>query len=124
MRKDVITTEIGRSLFATVHGVRYIEWTLHITKKGREFVIELIRQTEVNIKGEFRVQFRAQSKTSRRIECFPAHWQELKHRVEFVPHYTETLTKLYQSDEFNWGQLKIEIKLAFALNDFNYIIPK
>ncbi|VDN86617.1 unnamed protein product [Brugia pahangi] len=28
MRKDVITTEIGRSLFATVHGLRYIEWYL------------------------------------------------------------------------------------------------
>ncbi|KAM3717658.1 G-quartet DNA-binding protein [Dirofilaria immitis] len=26
MLKDVITTEIGRSLFATVHGIRYIEW--------------------------------------------------------------------------------------------------
>lgn len=26
MRKDLITTEVGRSLFATVHGVRYIEW--------------------------------------------------------------------------------------------------
>ncbi|VIO97942.1 Uncharacterized protein BM_BM17741 [Brugia malayi] len=124
MRKDVITTEIGRSLFATVHGVRYIEWTLHVRKKGREFMITLVRQTDVDIQGEFRVQFRAQSKTSRRIECFPAHWQQLNHRVEFVPHYTETLTKLYENDEFNWGQLKIEIKLAFAINDFNYVVPK
>lgn len=30
MRKGVITTEIGRSLFATVHGIRYIEWYLTI----------------------------------------------------------------------------------------------
>uniref|UniRef100_A0A0R3RKD0 BTB domain-containing protein n=1 Tax=Elaeophora elaphi TaxID=1147741 RepID=A0A0R3RKD0_9BILA len=124
IRKDVVTTEAGRSLFATVHGVRYIEWTLHVRKKEKEFMVELVRQTDANIKGEFRVQFRAQSKNSRRIECFPARWQELKHRVEFVPHYTETLTKLYQNDEFNPGQLKIEIKLAFALNDFDYIVPE
>ncbi|VDK87705.1 unnamed protein product [Litomosoides sigmodontis] len=124
MRKELITTEVGRSLFATVHGVRYIEWTLHVRKREREFTIELVRQTDANINGEFRVQFRAQSKNSRKIECFPAQWQELKHRVEFVPHYTETLTKLYESDEFNPGQLKIEIKLAFALDSFNYVVPE
>ncbi|CAG9540127.1 unnamed protein product [Cercopithifilaria johnstoni] len=122
MQKNIVTTEVGRSLFATVHGVRYIEWTLHIRKMGREFAIELVRQTDANIKGEFRIQFRAQSSSSRRIECFPALWHELKHRVEYIPRYDETLTKLYQSDEFNPGQLKIEIKLAFALDDFNYII--
>lgn len=48
----------------------------------------------------------------------------MKHRVEFLPDYTETLTKLYQSDEFNPGQLIIEVKLAFALDDFNYIVQE
>uniref|UniRef100_A0A915PLV4 BTB domain-containing protein n=1 Tax=Setaria digitata TaxID=48799 RepID=A0A915PLV4_9BILA len=123
MRKDEITTELGRSLFATVHGIRYIEWTVHIKKLKREFSVELVRQTDTNIKGEYRVQFSAQSRNARKIETFSAQWHELKHRVEFVPNYAETLAELYQSDEFNDGQLKIEIRLAFALQDFIYIVP-
>ncbi|EFO15059.1 hypothetical protein LOAG_13457 [Loa loa] len=40
--------------------------TLHVRKKGQEFMIELVRQTDADIKGEFRVQFRAQSTNSKK----------------------------------------------------------
>uniref|UniRef100_A0A8R1Y3T2 Uncharacterized protein n=1 Tax=Onchocerca volvulus TaxID=6282 RepID=A0A8R1Y3T2_ONCVO len=111
MQKDMITKEIGRSVFSTVHGVRYIEWTLHVKKEQNQVVVELTRQTDTDIKGEFRVQFRAQSKKG-------------KYRVEYVPHYTEKLMELYREEEFSPGQLNIEIRLAFASDDFNYIISK
>ncbi|VDP18016.1 unnamed protein product [Onchocerca flexuosa] len=87
-------------------------------------MVELVRQTDTDIKGEFRVQFRAQSKRGKSIEFFPAKWHELKHRVEYLPHYSEKLMELYRDEEFNPGQLNIEIRLAFALNDFNYIVSK
>ncbi|VDM98953.1 unnamed protein product [Thelazia callipaeda] len=124
MRKDHLTTEIGRSLFATVHGVRYIEWTLHVKKIEREFSIELVRHTNANIKGEFRIQFSAQSKTGKKIQSFSAKWHALEHRVEYVPEYTDKLTELYENDEFNPGLLKIEVKVAFALVDFLYTKPE
>ncbi|VDK80240.1 unnamed protein product [Onchocerca ochengi] len=107
----MITKEIGRSVFSTVHGVRYIEWTLHVKKEQNQVVVELTRQTDTDIKGEFRVQFRAQSKKG-------------KYRVEYVPHYTEKLMELYREEEFSPGQLNIEMRLAFASDDFNYIISK
>lgn len=40
--------------------------TLHVRKREREFMIELVRQTDADINGEFRVQFRAHSKNSRK----------------------------------------------------------
>lgn len=123
IRKGVVTTEIGRSLFATVHGLRYIEWTLHIYKLQRNFSLKLVRQTNCDIKGEFRVQFSAQSKTGKKIQSWAAQWRELKHRVEFVPQYNDELAKIYESDEFNLGQIKIEVKLAFSVDDFDFILP-
>ncbi|VDN20277.1 unnamed protein product [Gongylonema pulchrum] len=123
MQKKVVTTEIGRSLFATVHGLRYIEWTLHIYKLKTEFSLELVRETNCNILGEYRVLFSARSGTGKKTESWPAQWHKLNHRIEYVPDCNEKLAELYRSDEFSRGQVQVEIQMAFAASDFENTIP-